>query len=250
MKVIKYAQWALVFLLPMFASTGSAAGIADTSLPAFWNINDTVLVREQSIATSPTTSDNYWTLTGTGSSSFLMGNFVPVGNATVQYQANFNAQGQLITSIHGISLTNYLAISGSLPAGAFGGTSWTAQSNQLLLSANLMGINKTNGPDPIGTSGENAFGFNTHFTGGWAANNPGLTGGSQDESLWLTSSDPNFHNLVSFLEGKGALGSWSSYNNAISMASIPVPAAVWLFGTGLLAVFGGRRKSTCLRLAV
>ncbi len=253
MKVIKSVRWALVLLLPVFASTGNASGIVPSSYPLFENIYDTILVREQTVYTSPNTSDSYWTLTGTGSTSLFMGgltNFVSVGDATVHYQANFNAQGQLITAIDGIKLNNTLEITGSLPAGTFGGTSWTAQPNQMLLSADLQGVNKVSGtPDAIGTSNGNALGFNTHFTGGWAANNPGLTGGSQDESLWLLGLNPDFKNLVNFVDGKGVLSPWSTYN-AISLASVPLPAAVWLFGAGLMAILGARRKSAGLKLAI
>jgi hypothetical protein len=255
MKIIKSARWALVLLLPFFASTSNAAGteIIPASYPLFENLYDTVLVREQTVFTSPNTSDSYWTLSGTGSTSLFMGsltNFVGVGDATVNYQANFNAQGQLITSIDGIKLNNTLEITGSLPAGTFGSTSWTDQPNQVLLSANLLGVNQTSStPDAIGTSNGNALGFNTQFTGGWAANNPGLTGGSTAESLWLLGLNPDFQNLVNFVDGKGVLSPWSTYN-VVSIASVPVPAAVWLFGTGLLALFGGRRKSAGLRLAV
>ncbi|MDD2658573.1 MAG: VPLPA-CTERM sorting domain-containing protein [Methylococcales bacterium] len=244
MKIIKSVKWALVLLLPVFASTGNAAGVIPSSYPLFENIYDTVLVREQTVYTSPNTSDSYWTLTGTGSTSLFMGgltNFVNVGDANVHYQANFNAQGQLITAIDGVKLNNSLEITGSLPKGTFNGTSWADQPNQLLLSANLV--------NPTGTSNGNALGFNTQFTGGWVANNTGLTGGSMSESLWLLGLNPDFKNLVNFVDGKGVLSPWSTYN-AISIASVPLPAAVWLFGAGLMAVLGARRKSAGLKLAV
>jgi hypothetical protein len=98
-------------------------------------------------------------------------------------------------------------------------------------------------------------GFKTLFTGGWAANNIGLTGGSTGESLWLFSSSSDFKNLVNALDGNSGngmlsslIGSSHTFTNVSSVAAVPVPGAVWLFGTGLMTFLAGRRKSVGSRL--
>ena len=108
-----------------------------------------------------------------------------VGDSTVKYVANFNAKGELITSIGSTTnLTNYLTIKGSLGAGKIGNTAWDAVDNQLLLQADLVSVN---------TWKNKAIGFKTKFTGGWAVDPAnGFTGGSVGENLWLTSLSKGF----------------------------------------------------------
>jgi hypothetical protein len=197
----------------------------------------------------------YWQMTGTGSTASLFGasnNAYNLTKDSVKYVANFDINGKLITSIGTKSLNNTLEIRGALPAGTIGNTHWNALSNQLLLSATLLDNNFANGtPDLIGNYGGNALGFKTQFTGGWAANQPGLTGGSTGESLWLFSASKNFLDLVNALDGISTNGTLSSLignsktiTKVSSVASVPVPGAVWLFGTGLISLLASRRKGT------
>ena len=117
-------------------------------------------------------------------------------------------------------------------------------------------INPSNGvADRIGTYGPFAIGFNTQFTGGWATTIPGLTGGSTGESLWLAGFSTEFSNLVKALDGKSGngtlaslFGSSKTIRGVFSVASVPVPGAVWLFGSGLMTFFAGRRKSDAAKL--
>ncbi len=242
----------LVLLLPLFANTGNASGIADYSLPAFMDTGERIKIDKRGTDDNP-----YWQLKGIGlTTSFLVGdgsssNAIGLDDGSVIYQANFDSTGKLITQIGGKTLSNFLMINGSLPAGAHGGTSWSDQPYQLLLKADLLGTEPTSGaPSPIGTVGGFALGFNTHFTGGWAANNPGLTGGSNGESLWLFGLSQGFNNLVKALDGDvsngtlaSLIGSSKTIDDVSSVAAIPLPAAVWLFGTGLMSLLAGRRKS-------
>ena len=178
----------------------------------------------------------------------------------MKYEAYFDSAGKLITKKPGTNtaLTNYLQINGSLPAGNFGGTSWPAQSNQLLLKATLLdSLPNNNSPDLIGTFGPGAIGFNTKFTGGWAANNIGLTGGSTGESLWLGGLSSGMFDLVKALDGNAGNGTLSSLfgsartiNGVASVASVPLPGAVWLFLTGLMTFLGRHRKSAGASFAV
>lgn len=267
MKVINFIQCGLFLTLFLLANTGNAAGtdgkysftapgIVAPSWPLFLDSNETIKLEKKGNG-----ANAYWTLTGTGSTTSFWGglsNSLDLGKDSVKYQANFNAAGELITSIGSKILNNYLEIKGSLPAGTFGNTSWTAQPNQLLLQATLLDSNATNGsPDLVGTYGGSALGFTTKFTGGWAANNIGLTGGSTGESLWLFASNSGFKNLVKALDGisgngtlASLIGSSKTISGVSSVSAVPVPGAVWLFLFGLMTLLAGRRKSAGTRLAI
>lgn len=262
MKAIRYGRWALALVLPLAAATGHAAtsltdgkytftasGVAEPSWPLFLDTNETIKVEKKGSG-----ANTYWKLTGTGSTASFWGgltNYVNLGKDSVVYQANFNAAGKLITPIGTTSLSNYLEIKGSLPAGTFGGTSWSAQPYQTLLKATLLDADPNDGsPDLIGTYYGSALGFNTKFTGGWAANNPGLTGGSTGESLWLFASNSGFKSLVNALDGNtgngtlsSLIGSSKTITGVLSVAAVPLPGAVWMFGAGLLGLVSGRKRA-------
>jgi hypothetical protein len=223
----------------------TAPGIGASSYPAFLDQGETITVSEVS-----TSAGSYWNMTGIGATTSFLGspsNAISLGSGdSVEYQANFNLAGQLITSIGATQLANFLTISGALPAGSIGSTSWTAQPNQLLLSATLSGINNVDSPDAIGVYNNAALGFKTTFTGGWVLNYPGLTGGSLDENLWLFSQTTNssFNNLIDALNGNGVLTA-ATIDNVSAVAAVPAPGAVWLFsaGFGFLAFNSRKLKS-------
>ena len=268
MKISKYKRWLVGFAMLLAGTMAhadgtpfayNAAGVGDPSFPLFLGTNDTITVTKNGSG-----ANTYWTLTGTGTSSSLQTSYGGVlgallgfstgynlGNETVKYVANFNSAGKLITSIGNTVLSNFLEIKGSLPAGRNGGTTWSAIPKQLLLSAKLLDVNPgNNAPDLVGTFGGLAVGFKTQFTGGWAAQNTRLTGGSSGENLWLAGLSSGFLNLVKALDSSTSNGTLSSLfsrrttiSGVVSIASVPVPAAVWLFGTGLMSLLAGRRKS-------
>jgi len=269
MKVIKYGRWMLVVVLPLVAGAGNAAtsmtdgkftyeapGVGEPSWPLFLDTNETIKISKK--GSGPNT---YWQLIGSGSSASFWGsltNHVNLGKESVKYQANFNSAGELITSIGTTTLKNYLEIKGTLPAGSIGETSWNDLPYQTLLKADLLDANPGNGsPNLIGTYGGVALGFNTKFTGGWAPSIPGLTGGSTGENLWLAGVSSDFLKLVKALDGDGSNGTLSSLigssktiNYVSSVAAVPVPGAVWLFGTGLVTLLASRRKNAGCSLAV
>ena len=276
MKLTSYSRWALALALPFATGTSNASfsdhgmylpvpttasygGIVGVSSPNFVDVNEVITVTKFGSGAA----NSYWQISGTGSTAIfdsLNGSRFKsynLGNETVKYTANFDANGRLITSFGGTALSNTLSITGSLPAGSFGNTSWGSQPNELLLSANLTDINPNNGTaDRIGTFGSFAIGFNTQFTGGWATTIPGLTGGSTGESLWLAGFSSDFANLVKALDGKtknGTLsslfGSTKTIHGVFSVASVPVPGAVWLFGTGLMTLLASRGKGVAAKLA-
>jgi hypothetical protein len=270
MKVIKYGRWLLALailsvgavshahVVPSRLFNASAPGVVAPSIPQFYDEDGKIVMTK-----SGSGANTYWTMTGTGSDTALMksrSNGYELGRDSFKYVANFNSDGQLITTKPGTTttLTNFLEIKGSLPAGNIGGTSWSAVPNQLLLKATLLDVNVANGtPDRIATLGNSssfsALGFTTIWdtsTPGWAVTTPGLTGGSTGESLWLGGlGNSDFYNLVKALDsntGNGTLSSLFSSRKTIgdvyAVASVPVPAAAWLFGSGLMALFAGHRK--------
>lgn len=264
MKVIKQAYWALALALPLTAGMANAAvttpypftapGVGSASYPYFLDSGESVSMKKMG-----TGANIYYQLSGKGSTTSLFGsdtNFYKLTKDNVKYVANFDVNGKLITSIGNKTLSNTLEIRGALPAGSIGNTHWNKLSNQLLLSATLLDSDSANGtPDLIGNYGGNALGFKTQFTGGWAANQPGLTGGSIGESLWLFSSSTSFQNLVKALDGissngtlSSLIGNGKSFTKVSSVASVPVPGAVWLFGTGLVTLLANRRKSAGLKV--
>jgi len=219
MNVVKQAQWALALVLPLSASIGNAAvappypfnapGIVSTSYPYFLDTGESISMKKMG-----TGANTYYQMSGSGSTTSFFGTSTNSYNVTkdsVKYVANFDLNGRLITSIGNKVLNNTLEIRGALPAGSIGNTSWNALPNQLLLSATLLDNNFANGtPDLIGNYGGYALGFKTQFTGGWAPSQPGLTGGSSGESLWLFSQGADFQNLVKALDGISSNGTLSS----------------------------------------
>lgn len=259
MNLLKYARWTLVLVLPIFANIGNASGIGDSSLPAFLDVDERIKILKKGTDDNP-----YWQLNGIGlTTSFLVGDgklsdSIEVSGGSVIYQANFNAEGKLITQIGDKSLSNFLQIQGALSAGSHGSTSWSDLPFQTLLRAELWDSDPGNGtPDVIGTFGGFALGFNTHFTDGWVANNPGLTGGSTGESLWLLGLSSGFNKLVRALDGNASngtlaslIGSSKTIDDVTSIAAVPLPGAVWLYGTGLMIFLASRRKATDSSLIV
>jgi len=267
MKTLKTLTRTIALALPLTASLANASqvtpfpfassGIGGVSYPYFLDTQEKVSVKRMGAG-----PNSYWRLTGTGSAASFWGpddNSYNLKNERIKYVANFDAAGRLITSIGSKILDNYLEIKGSLPAGQIGNTSWGRLSNQLLLRATLLDSDASNGvPDLIGTYGGSqnqedhdglvALGFKTKFTGGWAAEQPGLTGGSTGENLWLFGSSHDFQDLVNALDGdseNGTLRSLIDRSKTIekvsSVASVPLPGAVWLLGAGLMTLLGSRR---------
>jgi hypothetical protein len=80
---------------------------------------------------------------------------------------------------------------------------------------------------------------------GGAANGPGITFGTDDFWLqWLPGLPTYFTGFAYTVAGVNDY--YSSYTGEISVAAVPVPAAAWLFGSGLIGLAGAsrRRKSS------
>jgi hypothetical protein len=181
-----------------------------------------------------------YTLTATGAANFSF--YAPNYSATYAgtassyvLTANFDSTGHFVAGSG-----NELKIVGSLastqaPAGAsFPGT---------LFDASLTAF----GYD----SAHQTIGFNTAFdSSSWATNNSAFTGGSTAETVYLF--DPAFL-------AHGTSGSWNTLVTAFAnqdlgslagksfvaseVAAVPLPLPAVLFGTGLTALFGFKRRS-------
>jgi hypothetical protein len=244
--VLGAAGVAHAFPVPEFKSTDPS--IASPGYPDFWAANLSASLRKSSAGTGYTLS-----IQGSdpniGIFNFPNGAYL-VQDEQIKLTANFDSTGHLLTS-----LANTYEIDGSLRAWSnpsFGtkpaGVSWAVQPLEKLFSANLTAVTVDSKSD--------ALGFKSTGFGGWA-NQKQFTGGSTTESVWLysllaglssrdndDSHGSDWHRFMAELKNHTALKSGTFFGIA-SIATVPLPAAVWLFGSGLAALGGliRRRKA-------
>jgi len=150
-----------------------------------------------------------------------------VSNGTFKLTANFT--GSLAFNSSGSSVD----IFGKIPAYAGPGNAGTVKTTpQNLLHANLTGF----GFDilPVG------LGFTTAKSGltGWARQFQ-----SGNESVWFYSSNI-WQTILHDIALNANKKTWTiSMDNLQAVTTVPIPAAVWLFGSALVALFGTRRKT-------
>lgn len=75
-----------------------------------------------------------------------------------------------------------------------------------------------------------------------------------DESLWLLANNHDFKGIVKALDDgssndrlRSLISHHKKFEEESPIASVPVPGAAWLFGTGLMTLLAGRRKGTSLK---
>jgi len=80
----------------------------------------------------------------------------------------------------------------------------------------------------------------------YVASNYALPLGSTTSNLVLTPIGPGQYSISMYGQGASAEGPYTlDYSIELNVSTIPVPAAVWLFGSGLLGLIGvSRRRRT------
>jgi len=245
---------AQAFMVPNF----SGSGVSSPGYPDFWAADAKASVAENANGTfTLSISGNSASCLGDGSfanCSAAIFNFANsaylVRNETLNITANFSSSGQLLSGSYEIDGTLTASSSPSFHTKPPAGYTWSAQTVvQDLFSTSLTGFTVD--------SKDEALGFVTAGFGGWA-NQPQFTGGSKSESLWLYSLLGSSHE--SGWEGGGNQHQNQAWNNFLaelksgkglkadafygiaSVATVPLPAAVWLFGSGLAALGGALRR--------
>jgi hypothetical protein len=173
-----------------------------------------------------------------------------VGNEQVKLTASFDSTGHLLTGSgykDSYEIDGRLAASSSPTFGSKpGGLSWAAQPVETLFSATLT--------DVTVDSKDDALGFRSTNFGGWA-NQKQFTGGSTTESVWLYSLlaplaaynsqvntvNNDWNNFLAEIKNHTALKGNAFYGIG-SIATVPLPAGILLFGGGLLGLGGLFRR--------
>jgi len=236
----------------------TAGGVAPDGYPDFWSENGSATLTQAKHGGNFTFTytdifNSKSCATCAAVFNFPSGAYA-VQNLDLTVTATFNTSGQFLSG-------NY-SIAGSLPplasptyGSAPGGYNWTSTTSPLF-TATLTGANVDMTHD--------ALGFTTSSFGGWADQNQ-FTGGSTSESLWLysqlscqtanqnsplcTNSTTNtfWNSFLQQLKNKN-LNLTGNFAGLASIATVPIPAALLLFGSGLAALGSGfrrRRAVTC-----
>ena len=99
------------------------------------------------------------------------------------------------------------------------------------------------GPGPNGPM----TGANECFSLGYKFSDPNVTDEPMDSVYELSFTFPHIASAITLNFGANGLQtladeSWGLDNVRVSVAAVPIPAAVWLFGTGLVALVGLSRR--------
>jgi hypothetical protein len=220
-------MWCVLSLLSLLPSVGFAAsavpnfligGVPPAGFPHFENPASITLTK------SGTGSSASYLLTSANTS----GDFIFQYNSTSAYNvtgtynltASFNAAG--------VFTGGSLAINGTLPGYNGPGTAPSATS-QNLFSANLVSFGYDIVPDitPV------ALGFKTENFSGWATQ---FSDGSAESAYLYNFNVPGLMNMFANPKFKTI-----TFQGA-ALTTVPIPAAVWLFGSGLALISCVRRN--------
>ncbi|MDD5035531.1 MAG: VPLPA-CTERM sorting domain-containing protein [Methylococcaceae bacterium] len=221
---------ALLAVLPNLGHAATAVpnfdidGIPKPGFPHFANSADITLTKSDSGSgasfqlSAVSTDKSPFVFQYNPSSSFTV-------NGTFNLAATFNASGKFTDG--------NITVDGTIPGYNVPGT--TAPSSTNLFSAKLIAFGAET---EIDDSSPVALGFKTDNLTGWAGDQFGNHG---QESVYLYNFNvPGLMNDFSNFKFKTA----TFHGSAIT--TVPVPAAVWLFGSALALLSGARRRKAAL----
>ncbi len=176
------------------------------------------------------------TLNGGGNINFFQNSSsasvsgVSANSTSYHLVANFGLDGTFIPTGSALTIN-----------GTVGAISGVAGTTGLLYSADLTGVGYN------AATGE--LGFNTHFNDNTAwSKNAVFNGGSTGEVVYLfdqaglSTGHGNLSGLISALNDHTPGNALGALHGIQSIASVPLPLPVMLFGTGLTALMGFARK--------
>ena len=218
--------------LPLLSSISSANNVGVEFVKPL-DVDYTFNNRGLNVAVAPKDGGGYTlTASGAGNINFYKNssNVGVSGTGANNYSliANFGADSKFVDGL--------VSITGTTPGiSGVAGTTTTG----LLFSADLTDFGFAN----------SQLGFKTSFNPSWATNETTFTGGSTAEVLYL-------YDQVGLATGHGSLTaltnaltagnlggvSGATFHGVQSIASVPLPLPVVLFGTGLTALMGFARK--------
>jgi hypothetical protein len=226
MKIDCYALPAGAFLLALGAPGLSHAlavapnfSIAGISPPGFQHFDNSVQIHL--VKTGSGSSATYQMNANWASGTFLFQTDPWTSfnvNGTYHVAASFDSAGAFTGGS--------VSINGAIPgyAGPGAGTP-----NGLLYSADLTAF----GADTVNDATPAALGFKTENPGGWAGQFQ-----TSPESVYLYG-----FNVASLMSSFSSVKFRSViYNNALAYTTVPIPAAVWLFGSAMAALAGWRKR--------
>lgn len=236
-----------------FASTCriNCANVPQPGYPDFWGQSATATLTQGKNHDFTFTYTDVYSPKGSGAAIFNFQNGAYlVSNLDLVLTAVFAPNGQFLSGTY--------TISGSLPGWNTptygtkpGGYNWSATGQQSpLFSATLTGANVNSSTEELG--------FTTSNFGGWADQKQ-FTDGSTSESVWVyaqlscqtanqslpyCSNKTNYSFWNSFLAQlkNGNLNVTGNFTGLASIATVPLPAAALLFGSGLAGLGAALRR--------
>jgi hypothetical protein len=258
--VLGVAGVAQAYTVPNF----SGPGVSSPGYPDFWGADTTASLSKNSNGTFTLSisgnsgacgSERSFSKCSEAIFNFPNGAYL-VGNETLNITANLSSSGAFLSGTYEIDGTLAASSNPSFHTTAPPGKSWGPVAYTDLFSTTLTNMT---------IDGKNeALGFGTTNFGGWA-NQTQFTGGSKSESLWLYAlfngtgmggggwqGSDNSQNsawnafLAELKSGKGLKA--NTFYGIASINTVPIPGALWLFGSSLMGLGGMiRRRKQALR---
>lgn len=228
-------QNAVAYTVP--TGLGYGTSVAPAGMPGFYNTSQ---VKFEKL------SNGNYRLTGTGTGAYEFdatpttpgwsvssGAFKLVANFTSNL--SFNQSGSYVQIDGKIPTYNG---SGSLNYG-YSGSGDVKSKVSTLYRADLLAFDTDNSPWGLG------FSTDASDDKGWASQFM-----TSNESVWFFNNGDLWGTIGTAINGNSKKSTWSiTLNNVGTITTVPVPAAAWMFGSGLIALMGVRRKRSSNALA-